>query len=247
MALPLILGTVIIGAMDVQSEKTNAFTEQDIELFSTLSDQIAIAISNSRLYQETRHALEESQILHRQYLMQEWAKFEEDEEAAGYKFTANQLIAQDEENIPSIDSIIDSGKISTIIEIENGQPVRVLQVPITLRGETIGVIHLKDNNQQKTGWTTEEIETANAIAMQASQALENARLFEQTIRRADRERRVLEITNRIRSTNDPSSMMQIAREELQRALHASAVEIILAGAQQVESEGGNGKNGNQKN
>jgi len=41
---------------------------------------------------------------------------------------------------------------------------------------------------------------AQNVADQIGVALENARLFEQTVRRADRERKVLEITGKIRSS-----------------------------------------------
>jgi GAF domain-containing protein len=67
----------------------------------------------------------------------------------------------------------------------------------------------------------------SSIANQVAAALENARLFENTVRRAEREKRVLQITARIRSTNDPGEMMQIAVSELQQALGASRTQIYI--------------------
>jgi hypothetical protein len=55
---------------------------------------------------------------------------------------------------------------------------------------------------------------------------ENARLFEETTARADRERLVSEITSKIRSNNDPQSMIQTAIQELRGALGASRVDVI---------------------
>jgi GAF domain-containing protein len=95
-----------------------------------------------------------------------------------------------------------------------------LKVPITLRGEVIGTVDLKDETGAE--WDEGSIATAESIADQISQALENARLFEQTQQRADRERKVLEITSRIRSVTDPETMRQIAAAELQNALNAQA-------------------------
>ena len=66
------VGDQIIGAMDVQSTESNAFLPDDIELFATLADQVAIAIHNNQSVLETPRALTESQSLHRQYLRQEW-------------------------------------------------------------------------------------------------------------------------------------------------------------------------------
>ena len=69
--------------------------------------------------------------------------------------------------------------------------------------------------------------TVRSVADQVAQAIENARLFEQTVRRAERERRVLEISNKIRSANDPQVMLQVAVQELKNALNASRAQIIL--------------------
>ena len=74
MALPLIADQKIIGALDVQSKNANAFSPEDIELFTILADQIAIAITNDALLEETARALSQMQGLHRQYLQQEWQK-----------------------------------------------------------------------------------------------------------------------------------------------------------------------------
>jgi GAF domain-containing protein len=52
-------------------------------------------------------------------------------------------------------------------------------------------------------------------------AVQNARLFSQTSQRAERERKVVEITSHIRSTNDVSSILRTAVSELRRALGIS--------------------------
>jgi GAF domain-containing protein len=102
-----------------------------------------------------------------------------------------------------------------------------LAVPILLRGEVIGVIHLQENEESNFNWSENELITVQTLADQLAQSLESARLFEQTIRRADRERRVLEITSKIRSTNDPQQMLEITLEELKRHLGASQAQIVF--------------------
>ncbi len=235
MALPLITKGEIIGALDVQSEVRDAFSQEDIDLFSTLADQVAIAIVNSRLYQETRRSLEESQQLHRQYLRQEWSKLASETPIIGYQYSSAKIT-------PLFTGVLDDEKethlqadsTATVILEENGRRMTVLKIPITLRGEVIGTIDLKD--EQGVSWDAEAVATARAVADQVSQALENARLFEQTQRRADRERKVLEITSRIRSTNDPETMLQIAATELQNALAARANIVSLRLTEQTKPE-----------
>ncbi|MFN2271596.1 MAG: methyl-accepting chemotaxis protein [Anaerolineae bacterium] len=59
MTLPLKLGTQIIGALDVQSKQEGAFDEGDATVLQTMADQLAIAIENARLLQETQQTVHE--------------------------------------------------------------------------------------------------------------------------------------------------------------------------------------------
>lgn len=52
LALPLIVKDRIVGALDVQSNVPNAFTDQDIQALTTLAAQISVALENARLYEE---------------------------------------------------------------------------------------------------------------------------------------------------------------------------------------------------
>jgi GAF domain-containing protein/CheY-like chemotaxis protein len=52
MALPLIMGEDVIGALTVQSMEEAAFHEEDIAALQTMADQLAIAIQNSNLHRQ---------------------------------------------------------------------------------------------------------------------------------------------------------------------------------------------------
>jgi GAF domain-containing protein/ActR/RegA family two-component response regulator len=52
LCVPLMLGGKVIGALDVQDKKINAFDEADQTAMETLAAQIAIAIENARLYEQ---------------------------------------------------------------------------------------------------------------------------------------------------------------------------------------------------
>jgi len=54
LALPLKIGSQVIGVLDVQSTRIGAFGERDIRILSSFADQAAIAIENARLYDRTR-------------------------------------------------------------------------------------------------------------------------------------------------------------------------------------------------
>jgi len=49
MALPLVVQSQALGALTVQSDQLNAFTEEDITSLQAMADQIAIAINNAQL------------------------------------------------------------------------------------------------------------------------------------------------------------------------------------------------------
>ena len=54
LAVPIKIGNETLGVLDIQSTKLEAFDEIDVFTAQTLADQLAIAIENARLYQETR-------------------------------------------------------------------------------------------------------------------------------------------------------------------------------------------------
>ncbi|GAB4494650.1 MAG: hypothetical protein OHK0052_00200 [Anaerolineales bacterium] len=65
MALPLISRNQVIGAMSIQSIRPGDFTEADIAVLQTMADQIANALQNARLFEQTEQALSETDALYR--------------------------------------------------------------------------------------------------------------------------------------------------------------------------------------
>jgi signal transduction histidine kinase/DNA-binding response OmpR family regulator len=59
LGIPLMIGTQVIGALDVQSAKANAFTHDDISVLQILADQVAVAVDNARSYELSQAAIEE--------------------------------------------------------------------------------------------------------------------------------------------------------------------------------------------
>jgi nitrate/nitrite-specific signal transduction histidine kinase len=54
LAVPVKLGNNVIGVLDIESTDVDAFGEADLYTAQTLADQLAVAIDNARLYDETR-------------------------------------------------------------------------------------------------------------------------------------------------------------------------------------------------
>lgn len=61
MALPLIVGEDVIGALTVQSVEEAAFTQDDIAALQSMADQLAVAIQNARLHRQNRELLRQAE------------------------------------------------------------------------------------------------------------------------------------------------------------------------------------------
>lgn len=216
MALPLKAEDHIMGALDVQSTEAGAFTDEDIQMLSLLANQVSLAIENARLFDETRNALAEAQAISRQVTREAWGRVPVEHKLLGYRYTVAGAVPLSE-TVDLSEPGHRSGK-------DNQKELSQVMVPIELRGEAIGTIIVQSPSTDKLN--QDQINLIKAVAERVALSAENARLFEETTRRAERERLVSDITSKIRSVNDPQSMIKTAMEELRRTLGASRVEII---------------------
>lgn len=59
LSVPITVKGSVIGVLDVQSPKQNAFNRNDVVVLQTLADQLAVGIENARLYQAIKQELAE--------------------------------------------------------------------------------------------------------------------------------------------------------------------------------------------
>jgi len=214
MALPLKIAGVIIGALDVQSTEPNAFSDEDIDVLSTLADQVSLAIHNARLFDQTQKSLTEAEEIYRQQSRESWSRLPREIKLTGYRYTASGAV-------PLSDN--ESSEQADQSRQETSQRQEI-SVPVILRGETIGTLSVQVPKSERV--SRDQLDLIKAVAERVALSAENARLFEETTTRATRERIVSDITNKIRSTNDPQEIMQTAMAELQRVLGATRIEVI---------------------
>lgn len=223
LAVPLISSGKIIGALDVQSNQSNAFTQEDSDVIQILADQISIAIENARQFDQNQKLLSESETIYRQYVRREWERINTTETTLGYRHTIIGTQAL-EQRVTSSETrqVLESGQI--LAESDADGKEASLSVPIKLRDEVIGFLNIR--SPQKRAWHNDEINMVKSVADRVAISAENARLFEETTDRAERERTVSQITSKIRSTNDPTQMIQIALDELKQALQIKEARIV---------------------
>jgi GAF domain-containing protein/HAMP domain-containing protein len=217
-ALPLLAGGAVIGALDVQSRDVNAFNDDDISTLSILADQVSVAIQNSRQHEETQKALAESESLSRQLSGSQWREFTQRRKLVGIRHSgarATLLYNTDGKDEPAREP----KRSDTSAKPRTGS----VSLPIRMRGESIGTVEVHTPNNRP--WDKDEIDIVSAIIERASLALENARFFEESQKRAAKERVIGEISAKISAQNRVEELLKTAAQELSRNLPGAEVSI----------------------
>jgi GAF domain-containing protein len=116
-----------------------------------------------------------------------------------------------------------------------GKPAKSwLGVPLLIAGDAIGAIVLQDLEHEGR-FDEDDQRLLTTLASQVAVAIRNARMLEATYRQAARERRLYEITKRIRSAPDVAGIMQITAQELAQILGAKRA-VVELGYAELESD-----------
>jgi GAF domain-containing protein/HAMP domain-containing protein len=229
MALPLIVNEKVIGVLDVQSTQPGAFSQEDEETLSVLADQVSIAIENASLFDEAQEAI-------RRYVESSWQYFIGQASQLGYQYSNNvtQTLLKPVER-PEIKAVLATGEIATNDTLDTRMDVPTFAIPIKIRGETIGVVDIRSLNPDRA-WDKTDVSTVQTITDRLAVALENTRLVEESLKRVARERAISEMSSKIGSSMDVSSILQQTVQELGKLIVNSEVVIQLSNesSQQVK-------------
>jgi GAF domain-containing protein len=212
MALPLRAQGEIIGALDVQSTEPDAFGQEDVAVLQTLADQVAMAISNARLFQQAQESLAAERRAYSLLSRRAWQEALGARPTPGYRYDQNGVTPlnghpyayQPAERLPE------------------------LTLSVKVRGQVIGTVNAhkpKDTDQ----WTEEEVALMETLTDQLGMALESARLYEDTQRRAAREELTSQVTARMRETLDMDTVLQTALREIGERLDIAEAEVRIGG------------------
>lgn len=234
-ALPLIIGETLFGALDVQSTEANAFGNEDVAVLQNMTNQVAIAINNAQLFQQSQERLNEVSLLNRQYLSRAWDTFSQAHpEAVNLQLDGGRVY-------PAPELASQGSAIGVTAPTLSGDG-RTIAIPITLRDEIIGEFALSSPDEAGR-WTHDDLTLVEAVVAQVALAVENARLLEETQsalseaqRLARRERIISDITTKITYGTDVKRILQIAADELQRATGSSRAVVRLNPALTADSQ-----------
>lgn len=226
-ALPMNSRGTTIGVLDVQSTEAGAFSSEDLQVLTALANQVSIALENTRLLTEARAALMQVQEVYNEFTRAEWSRTISQAEQPGFRFQMGRIeLLEDALQHPEVTSAAQTGEVMANQTNGNGSREQrsALAVPVKLRGEVIGILHVESHDPQRH-WQDEEISLVQAVAERAAFAMENARLFQDARRRAAKERLISEASARISGALNLENILQTTAEELERVLGGSEIMI----------------------
>lgn len=236
MALPLLIGDRLLGALDVQSKRAAAFVPADIEVLQGLADQVAIAIENARLFTEAQTALEAEQRAYGSLSREAWLELLRTRTGWGYRYARQSIAAATGEWQPEMREAAQTGQ-SVLRDGLAAVAGPSLAIPIQERGQVVGVLHFRKSESGET-WTPDEVSVLEGLVQQLGIALESARLYEDTQRRAAREQAIRSITDQMQLATDLESLMQITTEELIKILGGSHAYVqMITDAPELAADG----------
>lgn len=222
-ALPLKSRGQTLGAITVQSDQPAAFNEDIIIVLQTMADQVALAIDNANLFAETRDALEATRRAYGDISRTAWDNVLETQPNVGYLSNELGTHSANELWLPEMEQAW-SEKRTVLASSSNTN--KNLAVPIMVRGEVIGI--LNTNKRVDAGrWGEEDIALIEALANQLGQALESARLYEDTQRRAQQEQVLSQISTRFSRSLDMETVLQTAVQELGQLLRLDEISVFV--------------------
>jgi len=245
LSLPLITGNDVIGALDVQSTRPNAYSQEDIDSLSIMATQVSIAIRNAQLFEEQRRALNENRrlFLEAETNLREierlnqrltggaWEEYLRERKASVFGITLqNNDLRDDTAWTPGLIQAIERRR--PVITTRDNR--HIAAVPIELRGETLGAIEIEltENLRQ-----ADLLEMLQAVAGRLALNIDNARLFEEAQQAAQQELQVNAISTKMQGVTDIDDLLRTVVNELGRTFNAKHASVRLG----IENAASNGK------
>lgn len=202
-ALPLHVGGKVVGALDIQSVEPNAFSPDDVPVFQTMADQLAIAIENAHLFGQAQDSMAAIERLNRQLTGEAWREYMAGRTHAmplGYQADGTSLQPLEAEQTD-----------------ERPASPEAISLPLVVRGEPIGAIDIQPKGDQEP-LDADAQAMLEAVAERVAVALDNTRLAEQAQRTAWREQIINQISTKLQRSHDVQAILRTALTELGRAL-----------------------------
>jgi len=217
-ALPLRARGRVLGAITVQSTEVDFFDEAIVVVLQTMADLVAIALSNAELYEESQRAVDAVRRAYGESAAEAWEALLAGRRNWGYRYRDGVVRPVTADWDTAARDALTEGRV---VE-QRGESVSTVAVPLRIGDRILGAIQF-ERALTDEAWSEGELELLTALADQLAQALDVARLYEETQRGALRERVAREVTDRMRAALEWDELMQTAVQEVARTVGASRV------------------------
>lgn len=219
MTLPLRAGGDVIGALDMMSRESEAFSQEDADVLQALADLIGVVIRNAQYFDRLQASVEAERQAYGQMRREMWSALLRQRAGVGYRGTAQGVTPTDEGLAEEVERAVRAG------DPVSGTPSSEGRVPLAMPikssgGQVIGVIDTYKPDGAGA-WTEEERTLLASLSDRLGAALESAQFYEASQRRATRERLTREIADDIRSALTVEDAMKRAVRQVARVLRAS--------------------------
>jgi GAF domain-containing protein/sensor histidine kinase YesM len=221
MALPLIVGGRIIGALDFQSNIEAAFSDEDATTLQVLANQLAAGLENARLFSENQSALESVRKAYSEERQSGWNKLLKEKENYGYKLNDQALI-----NTVTIDWDKNLQKAMATDNLVITFDRTEICLPVKVHDKAIGAIRLRKSANAGL-WDEDEIRIIQNFSEQLSGALESARLYDEISRKAILEQTISKMTTQITASPETESILKTTAEILGKLLGNTKVTVKI--------------------
>jgi GAF domain-containing protein len=208
-ALPLRARGQVVGALTVQSTKPDFFDEPTVTVLQTMADLVAIAIDNAELFAENEQALAAVRRAYGEISAEAWERLLRRRGSWGYHYDGARVFP-----------IKDNWSAETTQAIQEAQPIddqdaseRCLALPIQVGSKVIGAISFRRKDEDGD-WDEAQVDLLQSLTDRLGQALDSARLLNESRRRAAREERMNQIAARLANAVDVDAMLRATVREL---------------------------------
>ncbi len=212
-ALPLSSRGQVLGALSIQSTEPDAFDRDTLTLLQTMADQVAVALDNAQLFTEVEESLEAERRAYGELSRQAWAELLRTRSDWGYDYVHASLSPAQGDWTPAMQRALKSGKSVRLSPEDRENGVESLAIPLKVRDAVVGVLSFNKEASGKV-WTNEERTLLETLTAELGLALESARLYRDTQRRAAQERQLGEMSARFTETLDLDALLRAAVQEL---------------------------------
>jgi GAF domain-containing protein len=245
LALPILDGSAIIGALDVQSRESTAFDPEITQALQVMANQLGTSIRNARLFEvqaqnaretkrlflEAETNLREIQQMNQQLTKVGWEHYLLGKRETDGVTLLNDRFVADTSWTASLTQAAQTRQ--SVSDSQSG----VISVPVMLGGEVIGAIEVESDS---TSQIDESVEMVKAVAQRLAISLDKARLFEESQEATAREQRINDIVARYQTINSVDDLLRVTLSELSQTLGAKHGAIRLGVSEPQQSNGEHG-------